>query len=76
MFLLLASSVLLVFALEEGGSRYQWDSAAIIVPFVLAIIAAVVLAIWEVSLERKGSVQEPVFPPSILKNRLLAAMLL
>ncbi|GFF41879.1 hypothetical protein IFM58399_06416 [Aspergillus lentulus] len=76
MFLLLASSVLLVFALEEGGSRYPWDSAAIIVPFVLAIIAAVVLAIWEVSLERKGSVQEPVFPPSILKNRLLAAMLL
>ncbi|GFF74437.1 MFS general substrate transporter [Aspergillus lentulus] len=76
MFLLLASSVLIVFALEEGGSRYPWDSAAIIVPFVLAIIAAVVLAIWEVSLERKGSVQEPVFPPSILKNRLLAAMLL
>ncbi|PKX89046.1 MFS general substrate transporter [Aspergillus novofumigatus IBT 16806] len=76
MFLLLASSVLLVFALEEGGSRYPWDSVAIIVPLVLAIVAAVVLASWEVFLERKVSVQEPVFPPSILKNRLLAAMLL
>jgi hypothetical protein len=43
-FLLLASSVLLVFALEEGGNRYPWDSGAIIVPLVVAIIAAVVLA--------------------------------
>ncbi|KAJ5595531.1 MFS general substrate transporter [Penicillium hispanicum] len=76
MFLLLASSVLLVFTLEEGGSRYPWDSAAIIVPLVLAIIAAIVLAGWEVFLEKKGSVQEPLFPPSILKNRLLTAMLL
>jgi hypothetical protein len=75
MFLLLASSVLLVFTLEEGGSRYPWDSAAIIAPLVLAIIAAIVLASWEVFLERKGSVQAPVLPPSILKNRLLTAML-
>jgi hypothetical protein len=76
MFLLLASSVLLVFALEEGGNRYPWNSAAIIAPLVLAIIAAIVLACWEVLLEKKGSVQEPVFPPSILKDRLLTAMLL
>ncbi|RHZ55168.1 uncharacterized protein CDV56_106552 [Aspergillus thermomutatus] len=76
MFLLLASSVLLVFALEEGGSRYPWDSAAIIAPVVLAIIAAIVLVSWEAFLQKRGSVQEPVFPPSILKDRLLTAMLL
>ncbi|KAG2012349.1 hypothetical protein GB937_007178, partial [Aspergillus fischeri] len=76
MFLLLTSSVLLVFALEEGGSRYPWDSTAIITPLVLAIIAVIILASWEVLLERKGSVQEPVFPPSILKDRLLTVMLL
>jgi hypothetical protein len=29
-FLMLAASVLLVFALEEGGSRYPWNSSAVI----------------------------------------------
>jgi hypothetical protein len=75
MFLLLASSVLLVFALE-GGSRYPWDSGAIAVPLLVAIVAAVALAGWGIFLEKSGSVQEPVFPLSILKDRLLTAMFL
>jgi hypothetical protein len=60
-FLLLASSVLLVFALEEGGNRYPWDSGAIIVPLVVAIIAAVVLAGWEVFLEKRGLFRNQCF---------------
>src|SRR4051794_29565015 len=33
---LLAASVLLVFALESGGSRYPWNSGPIIATFVLS----------------------------------------
>ncbi|KND87579.1 putative MFS-type transporter YusP [Tolypocladium ophioglossoides CBS 100239] len=67
MTLLLASSVLLVFALEEGGTRFPWDSGAVVSTLVLAIVLGIAFAVCR---------QEAVFPPSICKDRLLAAMLL
>ncbi|KAK9325841.1 hypothetical protein V1517DRAFT_335621 [Lipomyces orientalis] len=75
MFLLLASSVLLVFALEEGGARCSWNSAAVISSLVLALVLGIVFVVWETFLDKTTYVQEPVFPPSIVKNRLPAAML-
>lgn len=77
MLLLLAWSVLLVFSLEEGGTKYPWKSPVIIVTLVLAIILAVVFAVWEVYTEKSsGSAREPVFPPEICRDRLLGVMLL
>ncbi|KAN0087242.1 Major facilitator superfamily domain containing protein [Elaphomyces granulatus] len=46
-FLLLASSVLLIFALEEGGTRYFWNSAAIVSSLVIAIVLGILFVIWE-----------------------------
>ncbi|PNY23179.1 MFS-type transporter YusP [Tolypocladium capitatum] len=76
MMLLLASSILLVFALEEGGTRFPWGSGAVVSTLVLAIVLGVAFAAWEVYTEKSSSRQEAVFPPSICKDRLLAAMLL
>ncbi|ROW03115.1 hypothetical protein VMCG_05822 [Cytospora schulzeri] len=76
MTLLLVSSVLLIFALEEGGTRFAWSSGAIISTLVLAIILGAAFAAWEVYAERSSGPLEAVFPPSLAKDRLLAAMLL
>ncbi|SPJ85735.1 related to multidrug transporter [Fusarium torulosum] len=74
--LLLAASVLLVFALEEGGTRYPWSSAVVISSLVLAVALFVAFGFWEVHVEQSPSKQEPVFPPSICKDRISSAMLL
>lgn len=73
--LLLASSILLVFALEEAGTRYSWSDAVIIATFSLAGITGILFTFWELFLEKSTSLQEPVFPLRLLKNRLLAAMM-
>ncbi|KAM5344235.1 hypothetical protein ACJ41O_012772 [Fusarium nematophilum] len=76
MVLLLAASVLLVFGLEEGGTRYPWRSPVVISSLALAGIFCICFGIWEIYTENSPGPQEPVFPPSICKNRLLASMLL
>ncbi|KAH8886999.1 drug resistance transporter EmrB/QacA subfamily [Thozetella sp. PMI_491] len=75
MFLLLASSILLVFALEQGGTRYPWNSAAVISTLVIAIMLGIAFVLWEMYIDQPSTVVEPVFPPHLLKNRFLAAML-
>ena len=74
-FLLLAASVLLVFALEEGGSRYPWNHAAVIAPLVLSVVAWVAFVVWEIWLEKSGSVQEPIFPMRLVRDRVSAGMM-
>lgn len=74
-FLVLVASVLLVFALEEGGDRYPWDSAAVIASLVLSAVAWVAFVAWELWLERSHLVQEPIFPMRLLKNRVVAGMM-
>jgi hypothetical protein len=72
---LLAASVLLVFALESGGSRYPWNSAAIISTLVLSGLAWIVFIAWEIRLERANTTPEPIFAMGLLKNRQLASMM-
>ncbi|KAF4469185.1 MFS-type transporter [Fusarium albosuccineum] len=76
MVLLLAASVLLVFALEEGGTRYPWRSPVVISSLALAVVFGIAFGFWEVFIEKSANKQEPVFPPSICKDRLSASMLL
>ncbi|OJD15998.1 hypothetical protein AJ78_03790 [Emergomyces pasteurianus Ep9510] len=73
--LLLTFSILLVFAMEEAGTRYSWSDAVIIATFSLAGIAGILFIFWELFLEKSASLQEPVFPLRLLKNRVLAAMM-
>lgn len=43
----LVVSILLFFALEEGGSKFQWNSAAITANFVLSGIKWIASVWWE-----------------------------
>ncbi|TVY27456.1 Efflux pump [Lachnellula hyalina] len=72
---LLAFSVLLVFALEEAGSRYAWGSPVIIITFVISILAGTAFVGWEWWVERVAGKQEPTFPLSLLRDRVLACMM-
>jgi hypothetical protein len=75
--LMLAASILLVFALEEAGTRYAWRSVPIIVTLVVAVGCWVGFVGWEIGLERwKGWKAEPIFPMRLLKDRILVGMLL
>ncbi|RYP27387.1 hypothetical protein DL767_007706 [Monosporascus sp. MG133] len=75
-FSLLAASVLLVFALESGGTQYEWESAAIISTIVLSGLLWIVFIAQEMYLEHTTATQEPIFPMGLLKNRFLASMML
>jgi hypothetical protein len=75
-FLMLAASILIVFALEEAGTRYPWGSAAIVGSLVIAFVAWSFFVAWELFIERRNSLQEPIFPMRLLKSRVLAGMLL
>lgn len=73
--LLLTASVLLVFALEEGGTSYSWRSPTIISIIVLAGACWIVVICWEHFVDKSKSAQEPIFPLRLLKDRVLVGML-
>lgn len=73
---MLTASILFVFTLEEAGTRFAWGSGAVIASLIFAVLLLVGFVTWEMFLERKGAVQEPIFPMRLLKNRLLVGMLL
>lgn len=81
----LAASVLLVFALEQAGVAYPWDSAPVIAAFVLSGVLWVVFVVWEryVSIkgqrkkeQGKGGVCEPLFPWRLACDRFVLGLLL
>lgn len=75
--LLIAGSVMLVFALQEGGLKYPWESSTIIASFVVAGICWIVFGIWEGFLSRGISRNSmvAVFPLQLVRNRIVAASL-
>jgi hypothetical protein len=68
---------MLVFAIQDGGVRYAWKSAAIIIPFVVSGMCWIVFGIWEVLLWRRGlsTTTKPLFPIHLIKNRIVGAAL-
>jgi MFS family permease len=63
--ILMASTAALLYALTYGGSRYLWLSARIILPLVFGFGGLAAFIVFEHS----GSVQEPVIPLRLFKNR-------
>ncbi|KAI9662563.1 MAG: hypothetical protein M1821_008730 [Bathelium mastoideum] len=75
-FLLLSASILLVFVLEEAGTRFAWDSAAMVASLVCACLCWILFPVWEYYVDKPRSAQEPIFPVRLLKNRLVSGMML
>jgi hypothetical protein len=68
--LLLGASILLVAALEEGGVRFGWNSAVVIVFFTASGVLWIAFFIWEWFVSREGSTIEPTFPWRFFSNRV------
>ena len=75
-FLLLAASVLLVVALEEGGTEYPWKSATVLSLFCVSILLWIIFFILQKSTYGQKSKQEPVLPWRLLTNRHTMGFLL
>ncbi|KAI4244752.1 MAG: hypothetical protein LQ352_006726, partial [Teloschistes flavicans] len=78
--LLLAASVLLVTALEEGGTEYSWRSAVVLCIFFASVIAWIVFFLRERIESRKHRLDksdfESVLPWHLITNRFWASMIL
>ncbi|KAI0814258.1 major facilitator superfamily transporter [Xylaria sp. FL0064] len=74
----LAASIFLVFALQQGGVTYTWESGAIISIFVVSGISGIGFILWERHLSLMSVVcePEPMFPWSLAKNRFILGLLI
>lgn len=75
-FFQLAASMLLVTALEEGGTMYSWRSPAILSILLISMVFWVVFVLWESILDGRGSTQEAVLPWRLVQDRFFMACLL
>jgi hypothetical protein len=76
-FMVLAASVLLVFALEEAGNDYAWKSVPIITSFAGSGVLWLTFFGWEWSVSRRAkSTVEPIYPWRLVKDRFFVGMML
>jgi hypothetical protein len=73
--MLLASSTLFVYAFESAGNNDEWDSVSIIVTIIIGAFLFAAFVLWECWLQRRQHKKvEPIFPPRILRSRVVASM--
>ncbi|KAL5041193.1 hypothetical protein BDW71DRAFT_192216 [Aspergillus fruticulosus] len=67
----------LLFALQEGGSDYGWDSSEVIGTLIGGIVALVVFLAYEAWLQhRTDSAREPIFPLRFIRDPMQGLLLL
>ncbi|KAI0430861.1 major facilitator superfamily transporter [Xylaria sp. FL1042] len=73
-----AASILLVFALQQGGVAYPWDSSAIISVFVVSGLSWIGFILRERQLSLRAVVcePEPMFPWRLTRNRFILGLLM
>ncbi|KAI1204357.1 putative MFS multidrug transporter [Annulohypoxylon truncatum] len=74
-FLSLAWAILLIFALQEGGKAYEWDSGVIIGTLVSGIAVLIVFALWEWWTYRYTNT-DSLFPVGLLKRSVVVLLFL
>ncbi|KAF5980111.1 major facilitator superfamily domain-containing protein [Fusarium bulbicola] len=74
-FLSLAWPILLVFALQEAGDGYDWNSSVIIGTLVGSVIGLVSFVAYEVWVQRQSR-PEPIFPIRLLRSLSLSLNLI
>ncbi|KAI2466980.1 putative MFS multidrug transporter [Annulohypoxylon bovei var. microspora] len=74
-FLSLAWAILLIFALQEGGKAYEWDSGVIIGTLVSGIVMLIVFAVWEWWAYRYTNT-DSLFPVGLLKRSVVVLLFL
>ncbi|KAL4978272.1 major facilitator superfamily domain-containing protein [Aspergillus desertorum] len=76
-FLSICWLVPLLFALQEGGADYAWDSSEVLGTLIGGIAALIVFLAYESWLQhRRGSAKEPIFPIRFIRNPVQGLLLL
>lgn len=75
-FLLLASSILLVFGFEEGGTKFPWSSPVIIAPLAVGGALMLIFVVHEKFVDKPGSVVEPMVPLRLFRNKAFLGLFL
>ncbi|GLB04249.1 hypothetical protein AtubIFM57258_009965 [Aspergillus tubingensis] len=75
-FLVLAASVFIVAALQEGNYDFGWDSSAVIIFFVLSGICVPFFLLWQWFLSRGQLSCQPMLPWRLLTSRLFVGTIL
>ncbi|EPE26248.1 MFS general substrate transporter [Glarea lozoyensis ATCC 20868] len=75
-FFLLGASILVVTALQEGGTRYPWTSPVTLVLLVVGIVFWFFFGFWEWYQSKRKTPQEPVMPWRLATNRYVAGLFL
>ncbi|KAL8295667.1 hypothetical protein RB597_009236 [Gaeumannomyces tritici] len=74
--LLLAASMMLVYAIQEAGSmKYHWNSVPIAVNLTLSLLCCIAFWGWEAFLHARGGRVAPIFPMSLATHRVYVACL-
>ncbi|KAF7553555.1 hypothetical protein G7Z17_g3561 [Cylindrodendrum hubeiense] len=74
-FLSLAWAIPLIFALQEGGDRYEWNSGVIIGTLVTGVVMLILFALWEGWVYRHSSI-DGIFPVRLLKRSVTVLIFL
>ena len=64
-FMVITSTIAILFALTYGGAKYSWSSWRVILPLVLGVIGLIAFHLFEASALAK----EPLMPPRLFANR-------
>lgn len=67
---------LFVFALQEGGQAYSWNSGVIIGTLVAGAVCLVTFAAYEEYLQRVTTKKEAILPTRLLSDLVLLLILL
>lgn len=67
-FLLITSTVTILFALTYAGSQYRWSSWHVVAPLVIGLVGLAGFHVYEAS----GIVNNPLTPPHLFANRTSA----
>lgn len=75
-FLILAASVLLVTAVQEGGAEYPWRSAVVLGTLCVSAVSWVMFFWWQRRASMEQNVGDPVLPWHLLTNRFTMGFIL
>lgn len=75
-FLVLAASVLVITALQEGNLQYEWSSGLIVSFLVISGIFWVTFLVWEWVASRSDWKIEPMLPWRLTQNRVFMGVAL
>ena len=68
-------SIPLLFALQEGGIYYDWNSAVIVATLVAGLVCMFIFGVYEAWITYRTD-KEPIFPATFLANPVMALLLL